>query len=123
MNKINFDGFFFTPGEYEDELQLSFFEFQKKKDRGEKIEHTQLGDKYHIAFFKMNEKGVLEFDESFEAIFADPLVYVKNLVGGRLGGCVLRKTTKSTKWFKNYLKKTKEDVMMNKDSDIKTKQE
>jgi len=123
MSKTNFDGFFFTPGEYEDELQLSFFEFQKKRDRGEKIEHTPMGDKYHIAFFKMNESGVLEFDESFEAIFADPLIYIKNLVGSRMGGCILRKTTKSTKWFKNYLKTSKKNVMIDKDSDIKTKQE
>jgi hypothetical protein len=44
-----------------------------------------------------------EFNDSFEAILGDPQNYVKNLTGTGLYGCVVRKTTKSGKWFEEYL--------------------
>jgi hypothetical protein len=44
-----------------------------------------------------------EFDDAFEAILGDPESYIRNLVGAGLYGCVVRKTTKSGKWFEDYL--------------------
>jgi hypothetical protein len=44
-----------------------------------------------------------EFNDAFEAILGDPESYIKNLVGAGLYGCVVRKTTKTGKWFENYL--------------------
>jgi len=104
MQSTTYDGFFFTPGVEEDELELSFFDYNEENlKNAEKVENTDIGDKYHIAFFKPNDEGLVEFDETFEAIFADPVTYIKNLTGSQLFGCVLRKTTQSGKWFDNYL--------------------
>jgi hypothetical protein len=111
MKSVTYDGFFFTPGSQDDELELSFFDYKDEKlKNAEKVENTAVGDKYHIAFFKPDEEGYVHFDESFEAIFADPVVYVQNLSGTNLFGCILRKTTHSYKWFDNYLTKAKENV-------------
>ena len=111
MQAITFDGFFFTPGVEDGELELSFFDYNEENLKtAEKVENTAYGDKYHIAFFKPDGEGFVEFDETFEAIFADPVAYVENLNGTELFGCVLRKTTQSDKWFNNYLTKAKENV-------------
>ena len=111
MQTITFDGFFFTPGAEDGELELSFFDYNEENlKNAEKVENTAYGDKYHIAFFKPDGEGFVEFDETFEAIFADPVAYVENLNGTELFGCVLRKTTQSHKWFNNYLTKAKENV-------------
>ena len=111
MQSVTYDGFFFTPSNDDDELELSFFDYKDEKlKNAEKVENTAVGDMYHIAFFKPDEEGFVQFDESFEAIFADPVIYVKNLSGTNLFGCILRKTTHSYKWFDNYLKKAKENV-------------
>ena len=72
MQSVTYDGFFFTPGSEDDELELSFFDYKDEKlKNAEKVENTAVGDMYHIAFFKPDEEGFVHFDESFEAIFAD----------------------------------------------------
>ena len=113
MQPMTFDGFFFTPNVEDGELELSFFDYtEENMKNAEKVENTSYGDKYHIAFFKPNGEGLVEFDESFEAIFADPVSYVKNLTGTSIFGCILRKTTRSNKWFDNYLTNAKENIII-----------
>jgi len=102
-NEETFDGFWFLPCE-EEGLNLSFFSFKDEYGGGTPIGGNQLGDNYHLAFFKENEEGMPEFDDAFEAILGDPESYIKNLVGAGLYGCVVRKTTKTGKWFDDYLK-------------------
>jgi hypothetical protein len=102
-NEETFDGFWFLPCE-EEGLNLSFFSFKDEYGGGTPIGGNQLGDNYHLAFFKENEEGLPEFDDAFEAILGDPESYIKNLVGAGLYGCVVRKTTKTGKWFEDYLK-------------------
>jgi hypothetical protein len=102
-NEETFDGFWFLPCE-EEGLNLSFFSFKDEYGGGTPIGGNQLGDNYHLAFFKENEEGLPEFDDAFEAILGDPQSYIKNLVGAGLYGCVVRKTTKTGKWFDDYLK-------------------
>jgi len=102
-NEETFDGFWFLPCE-EEGLNLSFFSFKDEYGGGTPIGGNQLGDNYHLAFFKENEEGLPEFDDAFEAILGDPESYIKNLVGAGLYGCVVRKTTKTGKWFDDYLK-------------------
>jgi hypothetical protein len=102
-NEETFDGFWFLPCD-EEGLNLSFFTFKDEYGGGTPIGGNQLGDNYHLAFFKENEEGMPEFDEAFEAIIGDPQSYIKNLVGAGLYGCVVRKTTKTGKWFDDYLK-------------------
>lgn len=109
-----YDGFYFLPGDDENEINLAYFQFKDEFGNSDPIEATPLGDKYHIAFFKRGEDGHPEFDDSFEAIFADPTVYIKGLIGAEVYGCVLRKTEKSQKWFDEYLTRAKKNVMMRK---------
>jgi len=102
MNNKEYDGFYFLPGN-EDSLTLAYFTFDKDEHRGKPIESSDLGDKFHVAFFGTNEDGTLFFEEQFEAIFIDPYTYIKNLIGTKVYGCILRKTENSEKWWQEYL--------------------
>ena len=110
-NEETFDGFWFLPCD-EEGLNLSFFTFKDEFGGGTPIGGNQLGDNYHLAFFKENEEGMPEFDDAFEAILGDPESYIKNLVGAGLYGCVVRKTTKTGKWFNDYLTSVKDSVIV-----------
>ena len=93
MKPIEYDGFYFLPGEEDDELSLKFFQFDGSLAEAKKVDsQSKIGDLWHIAFFTKDEEGLPVFDETFEAIFADPEVYVRNLCGTGLYGCVLRKS-------------------------------
>lgn len=98
----NYDGFYFVPMDNEEELnyKLAFFKFQDEYANSIPVDS---GNTFHIAFFKQNEEGLPQFDDSFEAILTDPVVYINNLLGSDLSGCILRKTNKSEKWFAEYL--------------------
>jgi len=100
-----YDGFYFIPVETEDEISynLAFFNFKDDMANAVPVESSEMGDKFHIVFFKQNEDGVPNFDETFEAILGDPIVYINNLIGSNMSGCILRKTTKSQKWFDDYI--------------------
>ena len=111
QNDQTFDGFWFLPCD-EEGLNLSFFTFKDEYGGGTPIGGNQIGDNYHLAFFKENEEGLPEFDDAFEAILGDPESYVKNLVGAGLYGCVVRKTTKTGKWFNDYLTSVKDSVIV-----------
>ena len=113
MAKEEYDGFYFLPGDDEDGINLAYFKFKEDWDAAA-VESTPLGDKYHIAFFKRDANGDPMFDEEFEAIFADPSVYIQGLVGAKLYGCVLRKTEKSAKWWQEYLDRAQRTCLMNK---------
>jgi len=110
----DFDGFYILPHKQDDGLRLSFFDFNDDFEKGKKIDHTSLGDMYHVVFLKQGEDGNPEFDDHFEAIFADPEVYVKGLLGANVYGCMVRKTENSWKWVEEYLKRLLGRVMINK---------
>ena len=112
QNDQTFDGFWFLPCD-EDGLKLSFFTFGEEFGGGTPIGNSSIGDVYHLAFFKENEEGMPEFDDAFEAILGDPESYIKNLVGAGLYGCVVKKTTKSGKWFEDYLTSVAGSVIVN----------
>jgi hypothetical protein len=105
-----YDGLYFLPGDEDNELKIQYFVLSEEYKGAEKVNHNEIGDCFHVAFFKPDEDGCAKFDEHFEAIFADPSVYLDNLVGGNLFGCMLRKTTKSGKWFEEYLTRAKNYV-------------
>jgi hypothetical protein len=113
MSTQEFDGFYFLPGDDDYELNLAYFKF-KDKFAGKSVESSPLGDKYHIAFFKRDANGDPMFDEEFEAIFADPSIYVKGLIGADLYGCILRKTENSNEWWDEYLTRAQKTCMINK---------
>jgi hypothetical protein len=112
----DYDGFYFLPPDGENlvGLQFQFFRFKDEYKGGTPIESSTAGDKFHVAFFRKNKEGFPYFDDSFEGIFADPVVYVQNLIGSDIYGCFCRKTTKSEKWFEEYLTKTTKSVMIRK---------
>ena len=109
-----YDGLYFLPGDEDNELTISYFDFKDEMAGGTPQESTQIGDKWHIAFFKRNENGEPTFDDSFEGIFACPSTYINNLVGANVYGCMVRKTDKSDKWFEDYLTKAMRKLTMNK---------
>jgi hypothetical protein len=100
-----FDGFYFVPDydDYDGNYKLAFFNFKEEWTMAKPIEKSNLGYKYHMAFFKEDENGLPEFDDAFEAILADPIVYIKNLVGSGLSGCIVKKTETSENWWVEYL--------------------
>lgn len=98
-----YDGFIFLPND-EDDDALEFRFVKYTGNFGSPIENTDIGDKYHVAFFKRDiETGEFSFDETFEAIFADPMVYARNLAGHNLFGTIMRKQEKTSEWFRDYL--------------------
>lgn len=112
MEPKRYDGFYFTPAEEENDLNITFFDFKPGVDKGNPICNTSIGDCWHVAFFRQGENGLPYFDDAFEAIFADPTVYIRNLIGANVYGCMVRKTEKSQKWFDDYLNNAKEHVKM-----------
>lgn len=115
MSKEEYDGFYFLPGDEDGDLNIAYFKFKSGEQfGGDPIETSPMGNKYHIAFFRKDEEGNPMFDDAFEAVFADPSIYIKQLVGGNLYGCVLKKTEKSTEWWDEYLTRAKKTCMMNK---------
>ena len=111
-SSTDYDGIYFLPGDEEGELVLSYFNFNDEMAGGVPIETTSFGSKYHIAFFQRGDDGKPVFDDSFEAILGDPATYIKNLTGTEIYGCVVKKTTKSDKWFNDYLARTKDQIEM-----------
>ena len=105
-NASDYDGFYLLPGEDTDSLSLSYFDFLEDFDKGKKIGGTEYGDMYHVIFFKQGEDDVPELNDHFEAIFGDPEVYVKGLLGANIYGCFVKKTENSFKWVDDYLIRT-----------------
>ena len=88
-----YDGIYFLPGNEDNELMISYWNFKDEALANAKpVGNTQIGNMYHVAFFKRNENGEPAFDDSFEAIFADPSTYINNLVGANVYGCLVKKT-------------------------------
>jgi hypothetical protein len=118
MSEKTWDGFYFTPGENDNEINLSFWTLIDEYSNGSPIDGTKIGDMYHVALFKKGQNGSPEFDGSFDAIFADPQVWVEGLIGAEIYGCICRKTDKSVKWFEDYLTNTLRRLMIKKLSNL-----
>ena len=100
-----FDGFYFIPDhdDFDGNYKLAFFNFKEEWTKANPVEESEMGYKYHMAFFEEDEEGMPKFDDAFEAILSDPLVYIKNLVGTGLSGCIVKKTEQSENWWTEYL--------------------
>lgn len=101
--ETNFDGFHLTPSENEDEFRFDFFEFTE--DMGELIEGSKLGHMYHVILFKTEDDSV-KIDDTFEAIFADPVVYAKSLPEANIFGTFVKKREKTQAWVDVFLNVT-----------------
>ena len=112
-----YDGFYLLPPDNENEegYIFQFFNLSKELSDAEPIDNSKMGDMFHVLFFKRGIDGKPEFDDTFEAIFIDPVTYVsKTLMGSEIYGCFCRKTTKSGKWFDTYLNRVAKPVTMSK---------
>ena len=115
MNTSEYDGIWFLPlNDDSNALHMQYFSFRDEFKNSAKVDSTPNGDTYYISFFRRLENNEPEFDDAFEAVFADPEVYIKNLVGAKLYGCIVRKTEESGKWFEDYLKNVFGHVMIMK---------
>lgn len=114
LNAKQFDGFYILPTKDKDGIKLSYFDFKDDFVKGEKIQGTNIGDMYHVIFMKEGKDGNPELDDHFEAIFSDPEVYVKGLLGAEVYGCMVRKTENSSGWVEEYLKRVLGRVMIAK---------
>lgn len=107
------DGFYILPGD-DDGLKMSYFDFKDEFDKGEKIGGSNMGDCYHVLFFRRGEDNLPVLDDHFEGIFAEPETYVKGLLGAEIFGCFVKKTENSWKWVDDYLTKTLQRVTLAK---------
>jgi len=100
-----FDGFYFVPDydDYDGNYKLAFFKFKEEWTDAKPVDKSEMGFTYHMAFFKEDEEGMPQFDDAFEAVLSDPLVYIKNLVGSGLSGCIVKKTEESENWWTEYM--------------------
>ena len=112
-DSAKYDGFYILPGD-DDGLKLSYFDFMDDFDKGKKIGGNAMGDMYHVIFMKAGEDSLPILDDHFEAIFANPETYVKNLLGAEIFGCFIKKTENSYKWVDDYLKRTLKRVTLMK---------
>lgn len=102
-NIKNYDGFVIVPENLE-ESKIVYFNINDGREKGVPVENTELGDMYHVVCFKMNsDNSDIEFDDTFEAIFIDPVYYAKRLLP-YFYCMVVRKTDISVVWFEDYLK-------------------
>lgn len=101
-NLNEYDGIYFLPNEEESAGMRFLFFTVEDEYKGEPIEKNEIGDKWHIVFFDAQDNKLV-FQETFEAIFGDPVKYLKNLLTSGLYGCMIRKTENSHKWIREYL--------------------
>lgn len=103
-----YDGFYFAPIEDEDseqeDLKLTFFELLDDDLLNEPTEKHSLGNMFLMIFFKTDDEGMPFLDEITEAILSDPEVYIQNIVGTGLFGCIVRKTPRAMKFVEEYIK-------------------
>jgi len=113
MDDENYDGFVVAPDD-DGNIDICFFDMKEEPYKGGvAIETTSMGEKFHVILFRHNEDNDLHFEESFEAIFSDPVYYAKSLLP-KFYGMFLKKTDKSVEWFENYLQCMLLEIMKKK---------
>ena len=109
-----YDGFTIIPGDEDyDDSQVVFFNLEKESSEGIPIDNSPVGDMYHVVLFEsLPDIEDVKYDETFEAIFIDPLVYAKRLLPNFFSMFV-RKTDKSGPWFEDYMKTLLTELLIN----------
>ena len=114
MGGFAYDGVIMTP-DYAGGAEISMFKYKPPLANTDSVEATEAGNKYHVIFHKV-EEGKVVIDEQFETILIDPGVYVDGLVGLNLYVTIARKTAKTGKWIKQYLKDIEKTIILHQQS-------
>lgn len=95
-----YDGFRFYPSSDNgmDGFAITTFDFANEMANSTPIENSSMGYTYHVALFQHDGDEKVKINDLFEAIFVDPLVYLRNLGGTDFFGFFVRKTDKSDAW-------------------------
>ena len=106
MTPSEYDGFHMLPvPEQANVVQFHYFQIEESGLQGATEGKNDIGEAYNVMLLKHDENGV-HIDDVFEAVFADPLVYAKSLVGMNLFGTFVKKTKDGEGWFEKFLKGT-----------------
>lgn len=100
-----YDGFRFYPSNDDgmDGFAVSTFDFANEMANSTPIGNSSMGYTYHVALFQHDGDEKVKINDLFEAIFVDPLVYLKNLAGTDFFGFFVRKTDKSDAWVVEHV--------------------
>ncbi len=120
IEDLTYDGFYFSFIDFEEGEErkdpLSFFKIASDKTLSNEpsVKHS-VGDTFLMAFLKFDDNAIPVFEETVEAILADPVVYAQNLIGSGLFGCIVRKTPRGKAWFdEHYVKNAYKVIEMAK---------
>ena len=100
-----YDGFRFYPSSDNgmDGFAITTFDFANEMANSTPIENSSMGYTYHVALFQHDGDEKVKVNDLFEAIFVDPLVYLRNLGGTDFFGFFVRKTDKSDAWVIEHM--------------------
>ena len=100
-----YDGFRFYPSSDNgiDGFAITTFDFANEMANSTPIENSSMGYTYHVALFQHDGDEKVKINDLFEAIFVDPLVYLRNLGGTDFFGFFVRKTDKSDAWVIKHM--------------------
>jgi hypothetical protein len=101
----NYDVLFFLPGPEDDMLRIESCLY---KNPGEQIGGSELGPEYTVVLFKCDDDEGTYNHDNFDAILADPRIYISGLIPQDWYGVVARKTTTSESFVKDIIAKFKE---------------
>lgn len=96
-----FDAYFFLPGDTEEKIHI---EGAIYREPGEQVGGSSVGKEYHVILFKENKNGIYDVDR-FDAIFAEPLEYMSELIPAHWYGVMARKTTTSNTFVQKMFDK------------------
>jgi hypothetical protein len=102
-----YDGFRFYPSTDDgiEGFAVSTFDFANDSANSVSVENSSMGYTYHVALFEHDGDENVKVNDLFEAIFVDPMVYLKNLAGTDFFGFFMRKTDKSDALVLEYVDK------------------
>ena len=124
---FSYDGCYFSFTDNDDEEDeklkdpLSYFTINTDKMLPNVPSTTHpVGDTYLMAFLRFDEEGLPVFDGMSEAILGDPDVYMRNLAGSGLFGCIVRKTPRGEAWFDEHYVQNAYKVIAMAQENLKT---
>ncbi len=107
----DYDGFYFQPVS-NDDVEISYFKYNEDKDRGEKVNGSEMGDIFQIVIWKYSDNSLPAIDDNYEAVLVDPVTYAKQLIDSSVPmyGVIVRKTSESFKFVESYINRFDQSV-------------